>query len=355
VPKLKRGRCVFGIAGLCLLFSASILHGQNYAAQNALDHGVPVVRLSDTAHGVEVWVAPTLGNKAYAMKVHGQNVLYFPYDDLSAYQQSPKMGGIPFLAPWADRLDEQAFWANGKRYGFNMSLGNVRGEQPIHGLLTNSALWQVTNVGADAHCAQVSSRLEFWKYPDLMAQWPFAHEYEMTYRLADGVLEVQTTVTNLSADPMPLVIGFHSFFQIPGVPRDEWTAHNSARTHVIADETKISTGEMRPLDIPNPLPLKGQTLDDGFADLDRDADGRAHFWIEAGNKKVETIFGPKYRVATIYLPPSPGQSREFICFEPLAAIIDGVNLVRQGKYKDLQTLPPGGKWTESFWIKAEGI
>ena len=33
-----------------------------------------------------------------------------------------------------------------------------------------------------------------------MAQWPFAHEYEMTYSLADGVLEVKTTVTNLSAE-----------------------------------------------------------------------------------------------------------------------------------------------------------
>ena len=42
-----------------------------------------------------------------------------------------------------------------------------------------------------------------------MAQWPFAHEYEMTYRLADGVLEVRTTVTNLSTEPMPMVIGFH--------------------------------------------------------------------------------------------------------------------------------------------------
>ena len=77
------------------------------------------------------------------MKVHGKNILYHP-PDLS------ELGGIPFLAPWADLLDEQAFWANGKRYGFNMGLGNVRGERPIHGLLTDSPLWQVTEVAADA-------------------------------------------------------------------------------------------------------------------------------------------------------------------------------------------------------------
>jgi aldose 1-epimerase len=102
-----------------------------------------------------------------------------------------------------------------------MSLGNVRGERPIHGLLTSSPLWQVMEVAADAQSAHVSSQLEFRRYPDLMAQWPFAHEYEMTYSLAEGVLEVKTAITNLSADPMPVVIGFHPFFQIPGIPRDE--------------------------------------------------------------------------------------------------------------------------------------
>ncbi len=94
-------------------------------------------------------------------------------------------------------------------------------------------------MAADSQSAHVTSRLQFWKYPDLMAQWPFAQEYEVTYSLADGVLEVKTTITNLSADPMPVIIGFHPFFQIPGIPRDEWTAHLSARLHVVADETKF--------------------------------------------------------------------------------------------------------------------
>ncbi len=337
------------------LLPASSL-AKSYTAEKILNHGVPIVRLTDAAHGVEVSILPSAGNRAYEMKVHGKNILYFPYDDIASYQEKPRLGGIPFLAPWADLLDEQAFYANGKRYAFNMGLGNVHGERPIHGLLTNSPLWEVTEVAADSRSAHVSSRLAFWKYPDLMAQWPFAHEYEMTYNLADGVLEVKTTITNLSADPMPVVIGFHSFYRIPDIPRDEWVAHLSARVHVVADEHQIPTGEMRPLDIPNPLPLRGQTLDDGFTDLERDAEGRAHFSIEAGGKTVETLFGPKYRVATIWLPaPPPGETREFICFEPLAAIISGVNLAQKGKYAELQTVPAGGKWTESFWIRASGI
>jgi aldose 1-epimerase len=328
----------------------------NYSAERTSEQGEPTIRLTDASHGVEVSILPHLGNRPYQMKVHGKNILYYPPDDLSKNLKSPQLGGIPFLAPWADLLDEQAFWANGKRYGFNMDLGNVRGERPIHGLLTNSPLWQVMEVAADVYGARVLSRLEFWRYPDLMAQWPFAHEYEMTHSLADGVLEVKTTITNLSTDPMPVAIGFHPYFQIPDVPRDEWVAHLSARIHVVADEHQIPTGEMRPLDMPNPLPLRGQTLDDGFTDLKREADGRAHFSIESGGKTAEILFGPKYRVATIYLPPPlPGETGKFICFEPLTAIINGVNLARQGKYSDLQMLPAGGKWIESFWIRASGL
>jgi aldose 1-epimerase len=332
----------------------------NYSAIKKWYQDVPVIRLSDAASGVEVSILPSLGNRAYQMKVRGKNILFYPPGDLSEHSKNPSFGGIPFLAPWADLLDEQAFWANGKRYAFNMNLGNVRGEMPIHGLLADSPLWQTTEVAAGGHSAHVTSRLEFWKYPDFIAQWPFAHEYEMTYSLADGVLEVKLAVTNLSTDPMPVAFGFHPYYQIPDIPRDEWVVHLPARIRVVADDRQIPTGEMRPLDIPNPLPLRGQTLDDGFTDLKRDALGLARFRIESGGRTIETTFGPKYPVATIYLPsclaaPGPEEAREFICIEPLTAIISGVNLVRQGKYSDLQTVPAGGKWMESFWIRASGF
>ena len=329
---------------------------QNYTAVRMTDHDAPIVRLADAARGVEVSVAPEIGNRAYEMKVHGKNILYFPFADAGEFHKRPRLCGIPFLAPWADLLSEQAFWANGKRYAFNMELGNVRGNMPSHGLLVASPLWRVTEVAADARSAHVTSRLEFWRYPDLMAQWPFAHEYEMTYSLADGALEVKTTIANLSADPMPVVSGYHSFFQIPDIPRDEWVAHFPARIHVIPGEHNIPTGEMRPMDVPNPLPLRGRTLDDGFTDFERDSEGRAHFWIESGGKRVETLLGPKYNVATVWLPNGPGgQPREFICFEPLSTIINGVNLAHEGKWKGLQTVPAGAKWIESFWVRASGI
>jgi aldose 1-epimerase len=329
---------------------------QNYTAREMSVQGMPVIRLADEAKGVEVSILPSVGNRVSEMKVHGKNILYFPSTDLAALKANPDLSGVPLLAPWANRLDEESFWANGRKYTFNMTLGNVRGPIPIHGLLANSDQWEVTDLGADRESAHLTSRLQFWKHPELMAQWPFAHEYEITYRLTGGVLEVKLTVTNLSAESMPVVLGFHPYYRIPDVPRDQWVASIPARKIAITDDRLVATGEFKPIDLPSPLPLKGHALDTGFADLERDGEGRAHFSIESAGQRVETLFGPKYAVAVIYAPPAvEGQSREFICFEPMSGITNAVNLNHAGKYSDLQSVAAGAQWTESFWIRASGI
>ena len=79
-----------------------------------------------------------------------------------------------------------------------------------------------------------------------MRQWPFAHTVEITYRLADGVLEVVTAVENLSAEPMPVSIGFHPYFQLTDTPRDEWQVAVGAKTRWLLDARKLPTGETEP-------------------------------------------------------------------------------------------------------------
>lgn len=332
---------------------------QNFSAFKTVEQGVEVVHLKDAAHGMEVSVVPSVGNRAVAFAVHGKNILFFPHPDMASFQKNPGLNGVPFLAPWANRLDAAAFWAGNERFILNPSLHNYQTDQhglPIHGLLTTSSLWHVEDMRADGNSAQVTSRLEFWKHPELMAQWPFAHEYEMTYRLADGALEVKVTISNLSAEPMPVAIGFHPYYRIPDKPRDEWVATLPVRQSVLTDGNLIPTGEYKPLDLPNPLPLKDHILDNGFTDMQRDGDGRAHFSLRSGSETIELMFGPRYPVSIIWEPRSyDGKPADFICFEPMTGVTDAVNLHHEGKYPDLQTVSPAAKWTESFWIKPTGF
>jgi aldose 1-epimerase len=355
---------LIGFALLLFVISVSAtekktMSAQPYVAEQIAIDGISVIRLYDTERDVEVLVLPSNGNIAYAMKIHGQNILGGADIKPADFQKGSVRGGIPFMAPWANRLDEHGFWANGTKYTFDPALANYGKDQnqlPLHGLITNSPYWKVTNLQANKKSASVTSRLEFWKHPDLMAQWPFAHDYEMTYRLAEGVLEVRITVFNLSAQSMPIAVGFHPYFRIPGVLRDEWILRNPARKAVVVDHRLIPTGEFKAKDLPDPMPLKGRTLDDGFTDLERDAAGSARFSIESGENKIKLTWGAKYPVAIIWEPAMPGgKALDFICVEPMSGITNATNLNHAGKYPDLQTILSGDKWTESFFIQAEGF
>jgi len=84
------------------------------------------------------------------MKVRGQDVLRWPSASVEDFKARPMLSGIPFLGPWANRLDQQAFYANGRKYAFDMELGNVRGAIPIHGCLSTTDLWEGIEVNPDA-------------------------------------------------------------------------------------------------------------------------------------------------------------------------------------------------------------
>ena len=314
-----------------------------------------VVSLEDTKNQTVVSIMPSHGNNAFQMTVKGKNVLQFPFASAAQFKSRGSYSGIPFLGPWANRLDEMAFYANGKKYQLNSGLGNVRGPVPMHGFLM-TAPWEVVEVKADQESAWVTSRIEVYKQPDWMEQFPFAHTVEMTHRLKNGILEVALKLNNLSAAPMPVAIGFHPYFQVNDAPRDEWTFSVGAKTHWIGKQN-LPTGEKEPIAnvITNAAggSLKGVKLDDVFGDLIRDASGKSTMWVQGKSERVEVTFGPKYRAAVVYFPAGPGQN--FICFEPMAGITDSMNLAQKGLYDELQYIAPGQSWEESFWIKPSGF
>ena len=325
-----------------------------YGANRLMVDGVEVCLLEDAGHGIQVRIAPSIGNMAYRIEVRGRNILWFPYSSPAELRQKPVLCGVPFLAPWANRLDGDAYWADGKRYVLNPGLGNLRRDpngKPIHGLLNFSPLWTVVALEADAHSARLTSQLEFWKYPALMAQFPFAHTIRMTYRLAAGSVEVETVVENHGFEAMPVAVGFHPYFRLHDAARDQWRVHVAARERLLLDAALIPTGRSEPCPFADPQPLAGTQFDDVFGALERDADGMARFWFEGVRERVTVAYGPRYSTAVVFAPPG----RDFLCFEPMSAVTNAFNLAHAGVFKGLQTIAPGREWRESFRIVPTGF
>jgi aldose 1-epimerase len=345
---------------LLSLFSTPLMSAQPFSAGRSMIDGVPVVRLEDAAGGARVSIAPRVGNIAYEYVVNGKNAFFWPFESVAEFAKAPKLSGNPLLWPWANRLDRDGFFANGKFYALRMDLGNVRpdgNKLPIHGLLTFSDAWKVVDVGADEQSAWAVSRIEFARHPDLAAQFPFAHTIEMTYRLRNGELEVETRIANESTETMPVSLGYHPYFQLHDSPRDEWRVRLAARSLWMLNDKLTPTGEKQPVTARFPeaenLALGGVKLDDVFGDLIREAGDWARFAVSGKAERLEVLYGPGFDTAVVYAPG--GQGRPFICFEPMAGITNAFNLAHEGKFPALQTIAPGAVWTGRYLVRVSGF
>jgi aldose 1-epimerase len=381
------------LAALLLFAAPSLAHAlPRYAVKTSGD----VVQLRDAKADITVSVLTPVSN-AYEMVVKGHNVIRMAVKSVDEVRASPGLNGIPLLAPFANRLDETAFYANGRKYNFDTENGTVRGPVPIHGYLSAASTWKVVEAKSDAKGAWVTERLEFYKNPLYMQNFPFAHVLTMTYRLSDGELEVRLRIDNLADEPMPVSVGYHPFFALSDSNRADWTLNLPARTHWKLTDTKIPTGETEPADAfwggdRHQTPLSRfatRTIDDLFSDLERDATGRTVVHLQGKNQGLSVTVGPKFKALVIFspaapapprpagaappparaLPPlvskgppiplsaldqAPPPERGSIAIEPMAGISNSMNAAQAGVYKELQSVPAGGSWQESFWLKPTG-
>ena len=380
---------------------------QRYTAKQDGD----LVELADATAQMNVSVVWSMSN-AWRIQVKGKDLVRTSAT-LADFQARPGFNGNPILAPFANRLDETAFYANGRKYAFNLELGNVRGPIPSTGYVNGSKAWQLVDAKADQRSAWVTCRLDFYKNPLYMAQFPFAHTITMTYRVSDGALEVHTRLDNLSTEPMPVAIGYHPIFELPDGNRNDWTVSLDAKTHWIEIPQRLPTGETQPIENffgsdRTAIQLKKYALiDDVFTDLVRDANGRATMKLMYSGKELHVSLGPNFKTVLAWSPPLPSggggragggggrgagsgapatppapsgpfpvdpaqgvkvappavppaegalapTSKGFIAFEPMVAITNALNLAHRGVYKELQSIPPGGSWEESFWITTKG-
>jgi aldose 1-epimerase len=307
------------------------------------------VELADSDADLMVSISPDHGNNVFELLHGGRNWVYSPYASPAQMQGQQELFGIPLLAPWANRLSSDTYVVNGREYTLNRKLGNLRLDKnhlPIHGFLTFTA-WTVEDVYADENGAEARSVLDFTKHPEWMAQFPFAHQLEWRHQVANGQVSVRLSIANDSGESMPLMIGFHPYFLVPGSGRDDWRIDPPVRTHMLVSDAIIPTGECEPAAFHGQTELKTLSLDDVYTDLERDATGDAIFCVTDGRHSVQVGFGHEFPVAVIYAP----FERNFICFEPMTAPTDAIHLAAEGRYSALRMIAPGTTWSGEFWVK----
>jgi galactose mutarotase-like enzyme len=262
------------------------------------------------AGALEATVLPGTGMAVASLRHHGEELLAQPGTTL----------GIPFLHPWANRLD-------GWRHDAPDVPRDEHGLQ-IHGVRPRA--WSVGSAQADA----VTATLCFTS-----PAFPFAHTVHQEVRVAPGALRITTSVIANGGVGVPIAFGFHPYLVLPGVPRAEWELTLPARRHLLTDARGIPTGATT-RERAERAPLGHRTFDDGYDGL-----GRApRFAIAGGGRRLDVAFVQGYPVAQVFAPAT----LDAVCFEPMTAPVNA--LVSGGA----PILAPGRTFAAAFEIRVSG-
>lgn len=346
---------IFTLIFVLLILPTEAFAVGRYSVSKKVVEGHVTYHLLDSSRHMDFGVVPDIGNLGYEFKMNGKDVLISPQSLKSYVEKRGFCCGSPFLSPWANRIDRDYYYFQGKKYLLNDALGNLLRDQfnqVIHGLLVFESRWEVvTSAASDARGAFLISRLDFYKYPDLMAQFPFAHTVEVTYRLKDAKLETTTAVHNTGGADMPVMMAYHPYFR-PDGDREEWKLSIGAKTHWLPSQKLISTGETELIEkfLPGARDLTlGKTfLDDVFSGFDRGNDGFGHVTVKGKTQQIEIVYGKEFDFAVIYAPLPP--NGPLICIEPQTGPTNSFNLNHEGRFPQLVALGPGKIFKASFWI-----
>jgi galactose mutarotase-like enzyme len=203
--------------------------------------------------------------------------------------------GIPFLHPWANRLERDEVEVAGRLIRAGRRTQRDTNGLPIHGLPARP--WRVRA----ASDTLLVARLAFAD-----PAFPFPHTVEQRIDLDATRLRITTTVSD---GPAPIAFGFHPYVVLPGVRREDWIVGLPERKHLVAGARLLPTGAT----IREPAerrPLGRRTFDDGYAEL-----RHPRFTLDGGGRRIEVAFTSGYTHAQIYSPADD----DVICFEPMTA------------------------------------
>jgi aldose 1-epimerase len=311
-------------------------HG--YRAETTEMGGTSAVALHDDAadlHATWALGAGMLG----ASLIHRGDELLWQGAGVEAYAAQRKFMGIPFLHPWANRLDAFGYRAGGHDVRLDPASPLLKLDDnglPIHGLLNASRDWSLDELSADGEGARLAATLEFDR-PALLAAFPFPHRVEIAAEVSGGTVRVTTTLTPTGHDAVPVAFGFHPYLRIPGVPRARWEVSFPVHRHVLLDGRQIPTGAIEPID-PLTGPIGSRTWDDGFDEIDTGA----RFELRAGGRTTAMEYLDGYPVAQVFAPPG----EEYVCIEPMTALANAL----RGADRGMQWVSPGARHGATYRI-----
>src|SRR4051812_47200411 len=114
--RLPMRSVTFALAGILALIGVAPAAAQQYTAVKTGN----AIELRDTKADMYVPVVIAVGRSA-RIQVKGKDIVRTTQGQTNeSFENGPGLNGMPLLAPFANRMSMTGFYANGKKYNFDM-------------------------------------------------------------------------------------------------------------------------------------------------------------------------------------------------------------------------------------------
>ncbi len=278
-----------------------------------------LLQLTDASTGIQVKILPECGALLHEFSIPlGERRLqaissYKNRSDL--YQHHPLFYRSAKLSPFPCRIFQGQYQFEGKSYEFKNKFTDG---SAIHGILFNKPF---TPMHENAGDHQASVLLEY-EYKKEDPGYPFDYQISVKYTLKkNGLLSLETKVTNLSSGRIPIADGWHPYFSLEGKVND-WLLTVDAKEILAFDKNLIPTGKRIPfIHFSKAARIDTYEFDHCFL-LESETGKPACVLFNPANRMGLSFFPDKtYPYLQIYTP----DDRKSIAIENLSAVPDCFN------------------------------
>ena len=264
-------------------------------------------------------IVPSVGAMLHALNVKWNGSDFNLIDSYDSSEISNESAGISFkgvkLSPWPCRIPNGKYQFAKKEHKLNKMF---KDGTALHGLLFDQP-FQLVDEFTNQESAGVVLRHD---YEATDPGYPFTYQCEVKFAIHPGrLLELETTVLNLSEEDIPIADGWHPYFQLGGKV-DDWEMNFPAMSMVEFDRRLIPTGQLVPYQKFNePKKIGATQLDNCFFLKVQEFKPVCSLRNPANDISVHFYTNPGYSYLQIFIPPH----RNSIAIENLSGAPDAFN------------------------------
>ncbi len=321
-------------------------------------HGERTVRF--TAGPYEALVLPEVGGNLVSLRDVEKGLdLLRTFPDAATFREKPQVWGIPVLFP-PNRIEDGRFTFEGRNY--RLPINEPDRNNHLHGFL-HTRPWQVESTEQTDQASIVRLVFHATAQSDFFRHFPHEFDFHLTYRLSAGGLEQEVCIRNLSPEPMPMGLGFHTAFRIPFAPD---SSPDDCVMQVSIGSGRWEMDKQRMLPTGGQLPLgerDQELLEEGVHPtaapisahyVAAPQDGFSQAVITDRRQGLRLVYQVDEKFGFWMLWNGDG-GQGFVCPEPQTWLVNAPNVPLPAAETGMQGVSPGGQWRAVSRIRVEEV